>query len=237
MARTSHWQSSTNPSSMRFNEPHQLGPGHDPIHLRLEALLAGPLGAAFKAAAAEADLFHVRNFSHPGGSVEVLQRIPCPSGSCPNNLHRRVTRALLRISVMVCCITGSPGQKVEALFNSSASRRKRRSSHSSWRMRCCSAVDGLPMPGPSWRSASYWATQRRTALLIKSRSWQTRLTGIQPDLFLHQPQSGRGQLLVGPGRNHVSRAHRGGWQRHRHLQSVEPSPHTGPDRRAANAVI
>src|SRR5258708_38200329 len=35
-------------------------------------------------------------------------------------------------------------------------------------MRCCSAVSGLPSPGPPARSASYCATQRRTAVSTRS---------------------------------------------------------------------
>lgn len=80
---------------------------------------------------------------------------------------------LLQMSYHAVNHFSSRAKKADAFFSSALSSRNCRFSASSCRMRCCSAVSGLPSPGPPARSASYWATQRRTAVSTRSIDRQT----------------------------------------------------------------
>jgi hypothetical protein len=67
----------------------------------------------------------------------------------------------------------SRAKKADAFFNTSTSLRSCWFSCSSWRMPCCSAVNGLPMPGWPFCSASYCYIQRRIAVTPISIVWLT----------------------------------------------------------------
>src|SRR5258708_36763395 len=75
---------------------------------------------------------------------------------------------LLQVPYHAVSHFSSRAKKADAFFSSALSSRNCRFSASSCRMRCCSAVSGLPSPGPPARSASYCATQRRTAVSTRS---------------------------------------------------------------------
>src|SRR6476646_9960806 len=83
---------------------------------------------------------------------------------------------LLQASYHAVTHFSSRAKKADTFFNNALSSRSCRFSASSWRMRCCSAVSGLPWPGPPARSASYCATQRRTAVSPSSIDRHTSLT-------------------------------------------------------------
>lgn len=82
----------------------------------------------------------------------------------------------------------SRAKKAEAFIRIRLSSRSRRFFSSSCRMRCCSAVNGLPIPGPPASSASYCATQRRTAVSPKSMVRQTSPTD-NPWSLMARPQA------------------------------------------------
>ena len=67
----------------------------------------------------------------------------------------------------------SRAKKAVAFFKISTSPRNWRFSDSSWRMRCCSAVMGLPIPLKPAYSASTWLSQRLTTLSTRPMSLQT----------------------------------------------------------------
>jgi len=83
---------------------------------------------------------------------------------------------LLQVSYHAITHFSSRAKKADAFFSKALSSRSCRFSASSCRMRCCSAVSGLPTPGPPAHSASYCAIQRRTAVSPSSIDRQTSLT-------------------------------------------------------------